>query len=320
MTSNTKPCILIYDHQELERNYLFQFLKDRFMVLLADSKQNALELFRHYGSDIQLILTTLVQDSESAVHFINLIKEEFFLPPVIVITAEFESSFIADVMVAGAFDVLSKPYFQEELLVIIDKALDHTNMFEQFIRHVNRNEWGYELKNQWLEHSLEKKALGHQTKAELQQLLENPLMLAKQLGIDVTPSVKQRILIIEDESMVRDVVVRMLRPYYRVSVASTATEGLEVLAEDPEVAIVLLDIGLPDIPGNEALVKIKEQYQVGVVMLTAYTEVDIIVECIRHGASDYIAKPFEEAVLLKKVSQVLTKQFIQQVLSQNVQL
>jgi two-component system response regulator PilR (NtrC family) len=108
------------------------------------------------------------------------------------------------------------------------------------------------------------------------------------------------ILIIDDEEVLQDVLSSLLRREgYEVLSAKTGEMGLEVLAEE-EVDLVLLDLMLPGISGQEVLKEIRRREpEMVVVVVTAYSSIESAIEAMRQGAFHYIPKPFKnEEVLL----------------------
>jgi DNA-binding NtrC family response regulator len=109
-----------------------------------------------------------------------------------------------------------------------------------------------------------------------------------------------RILIIDDEPVLQDVLATLLRREgLEVAQAGTAAEGLRQ-AEEIDVDLVLLDLMLPDRPGMEVLQELKRRDpECVVVVITAYSSVETAITAMREGAFHYIAKPFknQEVVL-----------------------
>ena len=109
-----------------------------------------------------------------------------------------------------------------------------------------------------------------------------------------------RILIIDDEPVLLDVLATLLRRVGLLVVqAQTAGDGLRQ-AEDLEIDLVLLDLMLPDRPGIEVLKELKKRDpECVVVVITAYSSVETAISAMREGAFHYIAKPFknQEVVL-----------------------
>jgi CheY-like chemotaxis protein len=106
---------------------------------------------------------------------------------------------------------------------------------------------------------------------------------------------RARVLVVDDERFFREAIRELLEGEgHPVSAAATAAEALEA-ASDPEVGVVVLDIQLPDRSGLEVLRALREQRpEVRVVMLSAHTDQEYVLEALRLGACDYLAKPLHE--------------------------
>ena len=120
----------------------------------------------------------------------------------------------------------------------------------------------------------------------------------------------RRVLIVDDEPQIRAV----LRAYleadgFEVAEVGTGTEALRELdrAGEPPFAVVLLDIGLPDLGGLEVLQAIRAVSGVYVILVTARSEeVDKLVG-LRVWADDYITKPFSPREVVARVKVVLRR-------------
>jgi DNA-binding response OmpR family regulator len=115
------------------------------------------------------------------------------------------------------------------------------------------------------------------------------------------------VLVVDDEAIVRDVVVRYLRrDGYDTREAATGDEAREILeAETPE--LVVLDVMLPGIDGLELCRWIRSRSELPVIMLTARgDETDRIVG-LELGADDYVTKPFSPRELAVRVRNVLRR-------------
>src|SRR5437764_4448418 len=108
------------------------------------------------------------------------------------------------------------------------------------------------------------------------------------------------ILVVDDEQLIRwSLCSRLTEEGYRVSEAATAADALKRVHEG--VDLVLLDYRLPDMDGLAVLKEIKDnQPDTLVIMLTAFSSVDMAVEAMRQGAYHYANKPFniDEITLL----------------------
>jgi len=119
---------------------------------------------------------------------------------------------------------------------------------------------------------------------------------------------KGKVLIVDDAPDTVEIIKKLLVfEGYEVLTTSTGEEGVKkVEQEKPE--IVLLDISLPGIDGNEALRRIRKVDSiVSVIMLTAFATVDNAISALKEGASDFVKKPFENEHLVHLVNQCLEK-------------
>ena len=114
-------------------------------------------------------------------------------------------------------------------------------------------------------------------------------------------------LIVEDDAATIEAVSVLFKVRWpEVKVISTAT-GAEAahLVESESPDVVILDLSLPDIDGIEVLKEIRQFSDVPTVVLTARAESISVVQGLELGADDYVTKPFDPAVLLSRVKNVL---------------
>ncbi len=86
--------------------------------------------------------------------------------------------------------------------------------------------------------------------------------------------------------------------------AENGLEALEILAESP-VDVVLLDLLMPELDGYGTLERLRADESlrhIPVIVITAVDELDSVVRCIELGATDYLPKPFEPAILRARLS------------------
>ena len=123
---------------------------------------------------------------------------------------------------------------------------------------------------------------------------------------EVDRAQRRRILVIDDEPMVRDVVASYLeRDGYGVDSAATGDDGRRLLANGPD--LVVLDLMLPTLDGLGFLRDLRRTSEVPVIVLTARTdEADRIVG-LEAGADDYVVKPFSPRELVARVGSVLRR-------------
>ncbi len=119
-----------------------------------------------------------------------------------------------------------------------------------------------------------------------------------------------RILVVEDNEMSRDMLVRRLRNQgHTVDEAEDGRVALEMMRRTP-FDLVLLDVMMPVMNGYEALEQAKSDpslRHVPVIMLSALDEIDSVVRCIEMGAEDYLPKPFNSVLLRARIETSLEK-------------
>ena len=120
-------------------------------------------------------------------------------------------------------------------------------------------------------------------------------------------SMADRILVVDDEEPIRDIVSAMLTSAgYACKQASSGIEALAVLSFGEEFELMLSDLMMADLDGIGLLERTKEKYpDMPVVMVTAVHDISVALTAIRNGAYDYLLKPFEREQLLATVSRAL---------------
>jgi two-component system response regulator RegX3 len=117
-----------------------------------------------------------------------------------------------------------------------------------------------------------------------------------------------KVLVVEDEQSLREALVFFLeKEGHQVSVAVDGEEAIRVFeSSGPE--IILLDLMLPKMDGNQVCKQIRQSSNVPIIMLTAKdSEIDKIVG-LEIGADDYVTKPYSTRELLARINAVLRRQ------------
>jgi PAS domain S-box-containing protein len=123
-------------------------------------------------------------------------------------------------------------------------------------------------------------------------------------------SEKGKILVIDDEAVMRDGCCRILaKEGCEVITAPNGEEGLAAIKEDPQgIEVVLVDLKMPGMGGMEVLEAAREvNPALLIVVITGYATVDSAVEAMKKGAYDFIPKPFTPDQLRLVVSRALEK-------------
>ena len=116
------------------------------------------------------------------------------------------------------------------------------------------------------------------------------------------------VLIVEDEVKIRDLVRRYLeREGLSVLTTGSGAEAIAIAA-DARPDLVVLDLGLPDVPGDEVARELRAGSDVPIVMLTARSEERDRIAGLELGADDYVTKPFSPRELVLRVQAVLRRQ------------
>jgi DNA-binding NtrC family response regulator len=119
---------------------------------------------------------------------------------------------------------------------------------------------------------------------------------------------KSHILVVDDEDSLRSVLSNELSGAgYEVA---TAVDGNEAMAavQNKKVDLVLLDIKMPGIDGFEVLKFIKKGFPaIKVIMLTGFADLKNAIESKKHGAEDFVSKPYDLVDLLTTIERVLSE-------------
>jgi DNA-binding response OmpR family regulator len=116
-----------------------------------------------------------------------------------------------------------------------------------------------------------------------------------------------RVLLVEDDPDIRTTVIRQLSEFgHSVRSAGTALTALREATRDPGDVIVL-DLGLPDLDGSEALKMLRAVTRTPVIIATALDDEGEIIRLLHAGADDYLVKPYSSAHLAARIAAVLRR-------------
>jgi DNA-binding response OmpR family regulator len=114
-------------------------------------------------------------------------------------------------------------------------------------------------------------------------------------------------LLVEDDAAIRGALIRALSEHgHAVSSTRSAMEALQLVVDSPP-DLVILDLGLPDLDGYEALRMLRAISKVPVVVATARDDEADIVRVLNAGADDYLVKPFSVGQIEARVRAVLRR-------------
>ena len=119
---------------------------------------------------------------------------------------------------------------------------------------------------------------------------------------------KTKILVADDEARLRELVCDFLKKAgYEPLSADDGTAAVDMVRDDGSIALVILDVMMPEMDGWEACRKIREFSELPILMLTARSEEFDQLLGFEAGADDYVTKPFSPTILVKRVEALLRR-------------
>jgi adenylate cyclase len=122
-------------------------------------------------------------------------------------------------------------------------------------------------------------------------------------------SAPSRILVVDDEMLNRELLSVMIEVLGHETIeAANGIEALELAS--PQIDLVLLDIMMPGMSGIEVLSSLKANpilRHIPVVMVSALSDMETVIQCIDRGADDYLSKPFNSSLLRARIGSCLEK-------------
>ena len=117
-----------------------------------------------------------------------------------------------------------------------------------------------------------------------------------------------KILVVDDESRMRKLVKDFLeKKNFHVLEAGDGEEAMDIFYEEKDIALIILDVMMPDMNGFQVLQEIRKKNNVPVLMLTAKSDEEDKVSGLRLGADDYLTKPFGINELMARVNSLIRR-------------
>ncbi len=115
------------------------------------------------------------------------------------------------------------------------------------------------------------------------------------------------ILVVDDDEVLASSLTTLLRQRYQcVHTALSGPEAVAILAREKNICVVLVDLIMPMMDGLGVLDRAHQlDPEVSVVLMTGFGTIETAVEAVKRGAEDYITKPFDAEMVLKKVSRLM---------------
>ena len=118
---------------------------------------------------------------------------------------------------------------------------------------------------------------------------------------------RSRILIVDDDPDIRNVLYYLLRDRYAVSLAADGPDALRRLQAEPDTDLVVLDVMMPGMDGYETCEGIRALSNVPILFLTAKSAEADRVAAYSSGGDDFLSKPFSQGEFLAKVQSLLRR-------------
>ncbi len=118
---------------------------------------------------------------------------------------------------------------------------------------------------------------------------------------------KTNVLVVDDDPRIRKLVsVNLVKRNYHVREAEDGAQAVEEIKRElPD--LVILDLVLPALSGNEVCLWIRESWDIPIIVLSAYDEEELKVEALDAGADDYVTKPFKFEEFLARMRAVMRR-------------
>ncbi len=119
---------------------------------------------------------------------------------------------------------------------------------------------------------------------------------------------RQRILIVDDAKINRDILKEILGETYNYLEAENGNQAIQIMGDNPGIDLMLLDINMPQMNGFEVLKLMKESQcmdETPVIMISSEDAVDTMRKAYELGITDYITRPFDSVIVRKRVQNTL---------------
>ncbi len=240
-----------------------RFAKRGFEILEADCGAEALRLVQEQTFDV--VLLDLMMPDRNGMEVLRRIREKFSasLLPVIMIAPNDQPEDVIEATKIGANDYVSKPVDLSTALVRVNNQVARRRAEVEF----------------------------RKVKSESK--------------LDAWDHPAARLLIVDDIADNRALLSRrFVKRGFEIVEADRGAEALR-LAQEQTFDVVLLDVMMPDMDGMEVLRRLRKQFSASllpVIMVTAKTQSEDIVEALETGANDYVTKPVDFSIVLARVN------------------
>lgn len=345
MTRPNNPVILIIEDEPDMRDNYRDLLSEQFTLVFAESGHTAVTLFQQSLQQFQAIILDINLPDMTGHEVIKQFESITFidLPPIIVVTAYSDTQNVIKSMTdTQAYFHISKPFSAKNIRNTISKAIKSPEFVRrnfELARDVQLDQWLSERNSKMLEELrlIKSKIGGFVTLKDVDPYVFHNKEIAKKnlpvaqifadfeddSGIAAAPIPTPEILLVENEADLLESLSELLTGIgYKVLSTKDSFSAVNIIRENPSLDIILLDIGLPGLDGDEIIQELKANLGwsdlIGsatieypdIVVYTGHADHETITKVIKSGASKYLVKPVPNAKLISELHEVLLRRHI----------
>lgn len=328
-----RPLILIVNSDPIESEELVHILEPTYSPMVLYSGEEALSMFDiiHLKTSVVLISAHL-NDMDGTTLLIKL-KAISMIPSFIMLADNDDIEGAVHSIKAGAFDYITPPINKKIILHTIEQAqlnMDCIKKLRDMTHDTFVKQFGIDLDTHTVDKPFQDDLANGQairfqdilnlTSSKSKDSQEKLELIKKELIAiteteDVLPQ-KPTILIVEDNDDARENINLFLQKNYLTLLAATGEEARTLAQKNPQINAVLLDVYLPDMNGIDLMPELIQMLPTSeFIIITAFKEINIAIKALRHGASDYLNKPFYKADILSTLTKALQRQYLLAIIS-----
>ena len=132
--------LIIEDEEEIRRVLRILLKQTGYDLLEAPDAETAFQFLKEHADQIEVAICDVKMPRISGIDILQQIKRDFDTLPVIILTGLIDLNVAVEVMKKGAFDYLTKPVKKEDLILVIEKAINHKRFLGNYVRMQQENQ------------------------------------------------------------------------------------------------------------------------------------------------------------------------------------
>ncbi|MFC1496658.1 response regulator [Candidatus Margulisiibacteriota bacterium] len=326
-----KPNILVVEDEEDMRQNLVELLSEEFKTFIAANGEEALRIFYNEQFRLNVVLLDIRLPDMTGIEILTRMKKINLAPDIIMVTALNDTETAVKAMKHGAYDYVTKPFYAGDLVATINRAIekeDYHRKLKELTDRLDRERIAAEHRRLlFQELQMKRRVEGRDLGAEEKALFNFPVLSEEDYDYDKLKSKLSQenkekieygeganIIILENETELRDTLTGILSDNYTIEVASSGHEAFELM-EKKAVDLLLLDVKTLDMNGLDILKRVKETHpNIDVIIVTPIRNIEDAIKAIKMGAYDYITKPLNQDELKASIERILEKRSSKKVL------